>query len=342
MFPDAVGGVGHLDVGGLDELPDAGQPTLDLFQLRLDCFQALPLLPGDAVHLLVHQLDQFPDVGLGEDVLTDVADDQPLEILGVEPGGIAGSRALLQQGVADVVGVLAALGFGGGHGLAVGLALEQAAEQVGADGAARVGDPGGAGLQHQGDAVELLPGDDGGEGVFHPHRRGAIPGILTPDQRAGVGFVGEHGMDGGLEPLPAVGGGDALSVQGLHDVQDAVALEGQVEDAAGHGVVGRVEFQLGALLGAVLDRRLLVAVGGVSGDPEAPGGGFAHTPDDLLGQVLRVELVHALDDGLHELAGGGVVGVLGDGDDADALAPEHGLEGHGVFPLAGEPRELPD
>ena len=32
----------------------------------------------------------------------------------------------------------------------------------------------------------------------------------------------------------------------------------------------------------------------------------------------------------------------GDGDDSNALAPEHGLEGHGVLPLAGEAAELPD
>ena len=38
----------------------------------------------------------------------------------------------------------------------------------------------------------------------------------------------------------------------------------------------------------------------------------------------------------------GVVGVLGDGDYANALAPKHGLEGHGVFPLAGESAEFPD
>ena len=34
--------------------------------------------------------------------------------------------------------------------------------------------------------------------------------------------------------------------------------------------------------------------------------------------------------------------MLGDGYDADALAPEHGLEGHRVLPLAGEPGEFPD
>ena len=34
--------------------------------------------------------------------------------------------------------------------------------------------------------------------------------------------------------------------------------------------------------------------------------------------------------------------MLGDGNNSNAFAPEHGLEGYGVFPLAGEPRELPD
>ena len=34
--------------------------------------------------------------------------------------------------------------------------------------------------------------------------------------------------------------------------------------------------------------------------------------------------------------------MLGDGDYSNALAPEHGLEGHGVLPLAGEAVELPD
>ena len=37
-----------------------------------------------------------------------------------------------------------------------------------------------------------------------------------------------------------------------------------------------------------------------------------------------------------------VVGLLGDRDDADALASEHGLEGDDVLALAGEPGELPD
>ena len=37
-----------------------------------------------------------------------------------------------------------------------------------------------------------------------------------------------------------------------------------------------------------------------------------------------------------------VGGVLGDGDDLDAFAPEHGPEGHFVLPVAGEAGELPD
>ena len=34
--------------------------------------------------------------------------------------------------------------------------------------------------------------------------------------------------------------------------------------------------------------------------------------------------------------------MLGDGDYPDALAPQHGLEGDGVLPLAGEAGEFPD
>ncbi|MCY4624392.1 MAG: hypothetical protein OXC99_05245, partial [Chloroflexi bacterium] len=61
-----------------------------------------------------------------------------------------------------------------------------------------------------------------------------------------------------------------------------------------------------------------------------------------MGQIFRVEFVHRLDDGLKESAGGVVLGLFGDGDDADAPAPQHGLEGDGVFPFAGESREFPD
>ena len=85
-----------------------------------------------------------------------------------------------------------------------------------------------------------------------------------------------------------------------------------------------------------------IAEGGLGAEEEAPRSGFPHSPHNVLRKIFAVELVHALDDGFHELASGGVVGVLGDGHYPDALAPEHGLEGYGVFPLPGEAAELPD
>ena len=149
-------------------------------------------------------------------------------------------------------------------------------------------------------------------------------------------------MDAVLGPGPAGRVGDALIVQGAGDVQDALAGLGHIEDAHDHRGGGRVGFQGGALLGPVLDHELAVAVRDPAGDPEAPGCGLPHPSPDLFGKIFRVKFVHGLDDGLHQLTGGGVVGVLGDGDHADSLAPEHGLEGHGVLPLAGESRKLPD
>ncbi len=142
-------------------------------------------------------------------------------------------------------------------------------------------------------------------------------------------------MDAVLGPEPAGGVGDALVVEGAGDVQDSPAGLGHAEDALDDGGCVGVRIQGGAFLGPILHHQLPEAVGHPAGHPEASGRCFPHSPRDFLGQILRVELVHALDDGLHELAGGGVVGVLGDGDHPDSLAPEHGLEGDGVLALAG-------
>ena len=177
---DALRGVGHLDVGGLDDLPDAPQPLLHVLKLLLDGLQPLPLLGGHAVHLLVQQLHQVSDVGLGEDVGPNLIDDELLEALGVEPGGLAGAAAPLEQGVADVVGVLAALGLGCRHGLAAGLAPEQAAEQVGAGGAPGVDFLRCAGPQQLVDPLELPLGDDGGVCVLDAHGRRAVLGSGPP------------------------------------------------------------------------------------------------------------------------------------------------------------------
>ena len=342
-FHDEVRSFGHVHAVALRyEVPDAAQLLLHLLKLPVDTLQPLPLVAGHAVHLLVQQLHQVSDVGLGEDVGAKLIDDDLLELLGVEPGGLAGALAALEEGVADVVGVLAALGLGCGHGLAAGLALGDAAEQVGAGDAAGVHLLRGAGLHHPGDAPELLRGDDAGVCVLDAHGGLAVLGLLSPDHGPGVRLVGEHEVDGGLEPLLAVGGGDALGVEGLGDVEGAAALEGHVEDAADHGVGGRVQLQLGALLRPVLDVDSLVAVGGVGGHPEASGCRLPHPPRNLLGKIFAVKFVHALDDGLQQPAGSGVLGLLGDGDHADAPSAQHGLEGDGVLALAGEPGEFPD
>ncbi|MCY4624394.1 MAG: hypothetical protein OXC99_05255 [Chloroflexi bacterium] len=132
-FHDVIGGRGHVDAVALRyEVPDAAQLLLHVVKLLVDGLQFLAMLPSRSVHLLVQELHEVADVGLGEDVGAQLIDDGVLELLGVEPGGIAGAAARLHQGLADVVGVLAALGLGGGHCPAAGRALEQPAEQVGA------------------------------------------------------------------------------------------------------------------------------------------------------------------------------------------------------------------
>ena len=163
----------------------------------------------------------------------------------------------------------------------------------------------------------------------------------SPKQSAGVSLVFQDDVDAVLGPGPAGGVGNALAVQGAGDVQNTPARLGQVEDALDHGSGVRVRFQRGRLLGPVLDVDLAEAIGDPAGDPESTGGGLPHPPQDLGGKIFRVKFVHGLDDGLHQLAGGGVVGVLGDGHHSNALASRHGLESDGVFALAGEPRKLP-
>ena len=103
-----------------------------------------------------------------------------------------------------------------------------------------------------------------------------------------------------------------------------------------------IGLQLRSLLGSVLDHHPVVAEWSLAGHPKTPGRGLSHPPGDVLGKILRIELVDGLDDAFQESAGGGVVGLLGDRNDADSPAAEHGLVGDGVLPLAGEPGELPD
>ena len=148
-------------------------------------------------------------------------------------------------------------------------------------------------------------------------------------------------MDNVLLPAPSPVG-DAPAVQFLADFRESVAPAGTLKDFLDDRGGHRVNLQRGPVLHPVADLDAVVAEGGLGGQEVAPGRRFPHSPLHFFGKIFRVELVHGLNDGLHQLAGGGVVGVLGDGDDPDALAPEHGLEGHGVLPLAGESGKLPD
>jgi len=83
VFADARHEVVHVQVGGLGQVVEALQPAFHVGQFRLGGLQPLPLLPGDAVHLLVHQPDQLADVGLGEDVVADAVNHHLLEPAGV-------------------------------------------------------------------------------------------------------------------------------------------------------------------------------------------------------------------------------------------------------------------
>ena len=201
------------------------------------------------------------------------------------------------------------------------VALDQPAEQVGAAHPAGVSPLGGAGAHQLADTAELGLGDDGGKGLLDAHRVGLVLSPGAPDQGSRVDLVSEDEVDAVLGPELSRGAGDALVVEGAGDFQHPGAGLGQVEDAPDHGGGVRVQFQGGPLLGPVWDHDPVVAVGRPAAHPEAPGSGLTHPPGNLLGQIFAVELVHALDDSLKQLAGWGVVGVLGDGDHADALAP---------------------
>ncbi len=195
MVLDAGLEVLDVQVSGLRQVIEPLQPPLHVGQFRLGGLQTLALFLGDAVHLLVHQLDQLPDVALGEDVLPNLANHHFLEPAGIQPGAVAGSAAPLHQGLADVVGELASLGVLAGHGPTAGTALDQAAEQVGASHAAGMGLLGGAGTHLLVDLAELGLGDEAGEGLLHPNRVSLVPGASAPKQSTGVGLVSEDDVD---------------------------------------------------------------------------------------------------------------------------------------------------
>ncbi|MCY3603706.1 MAG: hypothetical protein OXH12_11585 [Chloroflexi bacterium] len=269
MLLEAGQDVADLQVGGLDGVPQPVHAPAQLGQLPLYGFELHPLFASHSVHLFVDESHERADVALGEDVLAKLLDDEPLEVLRVEPRRLAAPSAPLDERLAHVVGVAAALGLGRRERSAARLALGQAAEQVGAGRAAGMDLGRRLGLQHPLYSPELLARDDGGEGVLDAHGAEAVLGGGAPDQGSGVGLVGEHRVDSRLVPTLAPGARDALVVEYPGDGKDALALEGHVEDAAHHGIGGRVQLQLLTLAGTVLYLDLAVPVGRNGSDPEA-------------------------------------------------------------------------
>ncbi len=169
--------------------------------------------------------------------------------------------------------------------------------------------------------VKQLPRHQGGPGVLHPYRIRVllVLALDAPDGGSRVCLVGQQVVDHVL--LPALAPvGDAPAVQLLADFGQPVAPAGTLEYLPDDGRGVWVNLQGGTVFHSVADLDPVVAEGGLGGKEVATGRGFPHSPLYFFGKIFAVELVHALDDCLHQLAGGGVVGVLGDGDDADALA----------------------
>ena len=135
---------------------------------------------------------------------------------------------------------------------------------------------------------------------------------------------------------------DPALVQVGRDLLEPDAAPGFVEDLLHDRSGLRIDLQSWSLLGPVLDLDSAVSERCLGTEKEASRSRLAHAPSDLLGQVLRVELIDALDDRLHQLAGRRVVGVLRNRSDPNAATAQHRLESDGVLALAGEARELPD
>ncbi len=155
-----------------------------------------------------------------------------------------------------------------------------------------------------------FPGDYRWEGIGHPYRRGFVLCRGAPYQSTSVRLVPEDGMNRCLGPALSPGTWYAIPVECLHDVQDALADLSHSEHSPHQALLPLYRLQLRSLLGPILDHNLPVSVGNTARHPESPGGCLSHSPHDFLGQVLAVELVHTLYDGLHELPRWSVVGVL--------------------------------
>ena len=170
-------------------------------------------------------------------------------------------------------------------------------------------------------AAEQLLRDERLPGALHPHGVWSLLSLrrAAPDRSPRIGFVGEQVVETVLLPALAVLR-DTPPVEVAAYLLQAVPSQRTREDLPHERRGRRVDLQGRALPHPVSHLHPLVAEGGLGTEEEATRGGLPHSPDNFLGQILRVKLVDALDDRLHQLAGGRVIGVFGDGDDTDAAA----------------------
>ena len=117
----------------------------------------------------------------------------------------------------------------------IGLALHEPAEQERAPHSAGVGDLGCAGGHELGNALELLPGNDGGKRLLTLTGVALSLAFVPQTKNPGISLVDKDGVDAGLAPLPSSGTGDAPFVEGASDVSHSVTSLGQVEDAPDDG-----------------------------------------------------------------------------------------------------------
>ena len=258
-------------LAGLKGLVEPLKPLPNVIKLGVYDLQPAGQFTGHCIYLLGHQRHHLDDGLLGEDALPDLLDDEVLNPGGVQVAGAARPCAFPEQGAADVVGELPALGSLGGVGPAAHTALQQSAQQELAP------NPGGplhlrcTVLHRLLDGVEQLPRHERRPRSLNPYR---VLGLLSlagaaPHCGSGVGFVGQQVVESAFVPALAPVG-DAPAVQGLAYLLEAAAPQRALEYLPHHRGGGRVNLQRGTLLHAVADLHPPVAEGGIRGEEEAP------------------------------------------------------------------------
>ena len=123
--------------------------------------------------------------------------------------------------MADVVGVLAALGLGCRECLAARLALGQSAEEIRAGRSAGMQALRCSRLQELGNLSKLSLRDEGWERPLDANRWRAVLGVDSPNSGTSIRLVADSGVHGALGPLLAFGTCHALGVENLGLVQRA-------------------------------------------------------------------------------------------------------------------------